>query len=46
MDTFPYNTGADADKSRLKIIRTVTADDPFGEPWPPDGERLQPPPSP
>jgi hypothetical protein len=25
MDAFPYNTGADADKSRLKIIRTVTA---------------------
>ena len=35
MDAFPYNTGADADKSRLKIIRTVTADGPFGEPWPP-----------
>jgi hypothetical protein len=39
MDAFPYNTGADADKSRLKIIRTVTADGPFGEPWPPaDGD--------
>lgn len=25
MDAFPYNIGADADKSRLKIIRTVTA---------------------
>jgi hypothetical protein len=25
MDSFPYNTGVDADKSRLKIIRTVTA---------------------
>jgi hypothetical protein len=25
MDAFPYNTGADTDKSRLKIIRTVTA---------------------